>query len=90
MRKTLEQILEKNQHKQVYVAIEELSELIKELTKHLRGQTNIDNITEEIADCRIIIEEMMLYFGIEQSAVEEVMITKIKRLKERELGVPKK
>ena len=90
MKKILEQLLEKNQHKQVYVAIEELSELTKELTKHLRGDTNIDNITEEIADCVIVIETMKLYFGLDQHDVDEVILNKLKCVKERELGVPKK
>lgn len=38
------------ENKQVIVAMEECAELIKELSKHLRGKENLINISEEIAD----------------------------------------
>ena len=38
------------------VAIEELSELQKELCKSLRGQTDRQHIAEEIADVQIMLE----------------------------------
>ena len=42
------------------VAIEELSELQKELCKSLRGQTDMQHIAEEIADVQIMLEQMMI------------------------------
>ena len=42
------------------IAIEELSELQKELCKSLRGQTDRQHIAEEIADVQIMLEQMML------------------------------
>ena len=69
--------------KQVFVAIEELSELQKELCKYLRGKGDIRNMVEEIADVNIMIKQMMVYFSIEQSTVEFVMTKKLERTKER-------
>lgn len=47
---------------QIIVAIEELSELQKELCKYLRGETNIRNISEEMADAEIMLEQLKLIF----------------------------
>ena len=77
------ELLGKYGDKQVYVAIEELSELQKELCKYLRGKGDIRNMIEEIADVTIMIKQMMVYFGIEPSTVEFVMTKKLERTKER-------
>ena len=47
---------------QIVIAIEEMSELTKELTKTLRGYDRQENIIEEIADVRIMIEQLELIF----------------------------
>jgi NTP pyrophosphatase (non-canonical NTP hydrolase) len=47
---------------QKVVAIEECSELIKELTKALRGKGNFDNLSEEIADVEIMLEQIKLIY----------------------------
>ena len=47
---------------QIIVSIEELSELQKELCKYLRDKTNIRNISEEIADVEIMLEQLKLIF----------------------------
>ena len=49
---------------QVVVAIEEMSELQKELCKMLRSKTNVDHIAEEIADVEIMLAQMVEAFGI--------------------------
>lgn len=46
------------------IAIEEMSELQKELTKMLRGKGNTVGILEEIADVFICINEIQYLFGI--------------------------
>ena len=46
------------------VAIEELSELQKELCKSLRGQTDRQHIAEEIADVQIMLEQMMILYEL--------------------------
>ena len=46
------------------IAIEELSELIKEICKHYRGESNINHIAEEIADVQIMINQLMIGMGL--------------------------
>lgn len=48
---------------QVIVAIEELSELQKELTKWLRGKGTRDGLMEEMADVSIMLNQLELIFG---------------------------
>ena len=67
---------------QITVAFEEMSELQKELCKHLRGSGSKENIAEEIADVEIMIEQMKMIFNCE-TAVLQVREKKVKRLKER-------
>ena len=67
---------------QITVAFEEMSELQKELCKHLRGSGSQENIAEEIADVEIMIEQMKMIFNCE-SSVLQVREKKVKRLKER-------
>ena len=58
---------------QIYIAIEELSELQKELCKFLRAIQNLKahtfsqiNIVEEMADVYIMLEQIKIYFDISQ------------------------
>ncbi len=76
-------LVNKFQEKQVIVAIEELSELQKELCKALRGRKNTDNLAEEIADVYIMLEQMMIYFNISKADVDSMISTKLARTKER-------
>ena len=63
------------------VAIEELSEFAKELCKHLRDKGDIEHLAEEIADATICLEQMRLFFGINEK-VCEYMDKKVQRLDE--------
>ena len=45
-------------------AIEEMSELIKELCKNKDGADNVDHIAEEIADVFITLDQMVMYHDI--------------------------
>ena len=47
---------------QVMIAIEEMSELTKELCKNGRGQENTTHIAEEIADVEIMLCQMKMLF----------------------------
>lgn len=67
---------------QLIVAIEELSELIKELTKHLRGENNVDHISEEMADVLIMLEQLGIIFN-NPDDVFSWRDKKLKRLRER-------
>jgi hypothetical protein len=64
------------------VAIEELSELQKEICKRFRGADNIDAIAEEIADVTIMLEQLRFILDINDKVCEE-MDYKIKRLQMR-------
>ena len=68
---------------QVVIAIEELNELQKELCKALRCKVNFDNITEEIADVEIMLEQMKIYFGINEEDVEAMKEYKLERTQQR-------
>ena len=72
--------------KQMVVAIEELSELQKELCKAIRGKEVKENIIEEIADVSIMLCQIMIYFEIEEADVIKVMDEKIQRTMNRLLG----
>lgn len=67
---------------QIIILFEEMAELQKELSKNLRGNENIKDIAEEIADVEIMLEQMKLLYDIEQ-LVEEYKEAKIHRLRER-------
>lgn len=64
---------------QYVVAIEEMAELTKTLTKHLRGKTDLEAITEEIADVEIMLEQVKRALSIR---TKEAKHKKIERLKE--------
>ena len=68
---------------QLTVAIEEFSELIKEICKNKRGEDNIEAITEEMADCYIMLQQMRIIFGITTSELRSVEQEKMIRLEER-------
>lgn len=65
---------------QLNVCIEELSELIKELCKLKRGKGNYDSLAEEMADVKIILQELDIMFN-NGEAVAEWINKKIERLK---------
>lgn len=47
---------------QMTMAIEEMSELAKELYKRCRGRDNVEAIAEEIADVEIMLQQMVMLF----------------------------
>jgi NTP pyrophosphatase (non-canonical NTP hydrolase) len=67
---------------QKVVAIEELSELIKELSKDLRGNKNVENIAQEIADVTIMIEQLTLIYDI-AAEIEDWKQIKLARMEDR-------
>ena len=70
-------------HNQCVVAVEEFSELQKEICKALRGQLNRDNMIEEMADCWIMTEQLKMMFNITDADVQKAVWSKTARLKER-------
>lgn len=73
---------------QKVIAIEELSELQKEIAKDLRGKGNKENIIEEIADCIIMIEQLKIMYDISDKEIYDVVEEKLERTIKR-LGVEK-
>lgn len=77
---------------QLHVAIEEMSEVIKAITKILRIDTascsesdisgSLESLAEEIADATIMLEQLQEIFCL-NAKVWEAMRSKIGRLKER-------
>ena len=67
---------------QLTVAIEELSELQKEICKYFRHEGKHEDLIEEVADVSIMIEQIILMFDIDQD-VKKVMEEKLQRLKRR-------
>lgn len=64
---------------QMVMAIEEMSELTKELCKHRRGRDNVEAIAEEIADVEIMLQQMVILYGCAES-VETFRRDKLERL----------
>lgn len=71
---------------QKQVAIEEMSELTKEICKDFRGKDNKDNIIEEIADVDIMLTQLMIIYNIKPYELDEVKTNKLVRLSERLKG----
>lgn len=67
---------------QATVAIEEMSEVIKEITKMLRGELDREHMSEEIADARIMMEQMCQMLNINDS-VDSWMDYKVAALKRK-------
>ncbi len=74
---------------QTYVAIEEMSELIKELSKDMRGENNYTALLEEMADVYIVLEQIQMMHDISDKELDEMLIKKMKRLGERLKGETK-
>lgn len=67
---------------QLNVCIEELSELIKEICKFKRGNMNINNISEEMADVKIMLQQLEIIFK-NTGDIETFYDAKIDRLSKR-------
>lgn len=67
---------------QLTVALEEMSELQKEICKALRGFTHPAELAEELADVTIMLEQLRLIFSI-GPAVDQMVGRKLARLRQR-------
>lgn len=78
----IEKILQHSTSKQQkIIAIEELSELIKEITKDLRGKES--NILEEYCDCLIMLKQIELIYNLKYEDIINTINKKINRTFER-------
>ena len=79
---------------QIDVAIEEMSELIKELIKYKRSKVHFrekqaasrDHVIEEIGDVMLMLEYLKTIFNINPQDIEDIMINKAMRVRERYLN----
>lgn len=60
-------------------AIQEFSELTQAITKDLNNQGSRENLLEEIADSKIMLEQMQLLFDVDDQYLEKIMDKKIER-----------
>ena len=67
---------------QLIVALEELSEVQKEICKALRGNRNPMHLAEEVADATIMLEQVRQIFNINEP-VCDIMDQKVERLAHR-------
>lgn len=62
------------------VAMEEMSELIKEISKYLRGKDVVLSLKEEIADVLIMIEQLRMMHNISDRDIENEINFKLVRI----------
>lgn len=65
---------------QIDVAIEEMSELTKELVKDIRGKGIEKNIIEEMADVTIMLEQLAIIYDINLNVLDDYITVKVERL----------
>lgn len=68
---------------QKVVAIEELSELIKEICKDLRNNENKKAIIEEIVDVDIMVNQLFIIYGVSLDEYKSEYHRKMERLEKR-------
>ena len=68
---------------QKLMAIEEMSELTKEICKDFRGKLDREHLIEEIIDVIITIDQLIMMYEISEEEIVSMCIRKMNRLKER-------
>lgn len=73
-------IMDKNgKNYQFTIAMEEMSELIKELSKNIRGENNRNEIAEEAADVFMCLKEIFCFFDIDELEIQQILHKKIEK-----------
>lgn len=70
---------------QMMMAVEEMSELIKEICKIGRGKQDLRGLVDEIADVTIMMEQLRLIYGVNKWVCRR-MDAKVERLEGRIAG----
>ena len=68
-----------NVNEEIIVAVEELSELQKELTKYIRGERDFTGVEEEMADVYIALGLIKKMLNIPQEEIDKITSVKISR-----------
>ena len=71
------------EHSQKLMAIEEMSELTKEICKDFRGKLDREHLIEEMTDVLITMDQMMIMYEISVNEIKQMREGKLERLKER-------
>ena len=69
------------ENSQIWMAIEEMSELSNALAKYRRGRVTREDVCEEIADVAIMIIQLSKIFG--QDDISDYLESKLDRLNKR-------
>ena len=69
-------------HRNLIIVMEELAELTKEISKHLRGKGNLYSILEELADVQLGIYYVQEICKIKDEDLHRAMNVKMKRLEQ--------
>ena len=78
--KFVKYIMDKNgKNYQFAIAMEEMSELIKELSKNIRGENNRNEIAEEAADVFMCLKEIFCFFDIDELEIQQILHQKIEK-----------
>ena len=88
-----EMIAKFGEDSQIDVAVEEMSELIKELIKYKRAKihendkknSRLEHVLEEIGDVMLMIESLKVIFDLTDEDIKEIVFKKAKRTRERYL-----
>ena len=67
--------------KQTEMAIEEMGELLVAINQQKRGRISVEAVQEEIADVKIMVEQLAIIYG--ENGVSNFETKKVARLKER-------
>lgn len=67
----------------MHIAIEEMSELTKELTKDLRGIGDRTSILEEFADVQIVLDHLQMVFNFSVEELQKAQYVKFKRIEDK-------
>lgn len=65
------------------IVMEELAELIQQVSKKIRGKSDQFCLIEEVADVYICLEELKIIANISTEAMDAAILTKLKRVEER-------
>ena len=78
--KFVKYIMDKNgKNYQFTIAMEEMSELIKELSKNIRGEKKRNEIAEEAADVFMCLKEIFCFFDIDELEIQQILHQKIEK-----------
>ena len=80
-KKIIKEMVSRYGSMQLIIAIEEMSELTKEIAKDLRGKGKREHIIEEMADVQLILDELKEYYNISQDDIYKVKRKKVIRTK---------